>query len=54
MGAFENIVIPAVNNNGNIVDFNGSTATESFNFKTKLTSQTDNNGRINNVEIWFH
>ena len=31
LGAYENIVIPAVNNNGNIVDFNGSTATESFN-----------------------
>ena len=27
--------IPAVNNNGNIVDFNGANATDSFNFKTK-------------------
>ena len=27
--------IPAVNNNGDIVDFNGTNATDSFNFKTK-------------------
>ena len=43
--------IPAVNNNGDIVDFNGDNATDSFNFKTKITGQTDNNGRIDNVEI---
>ena len=43
--------IPAVNNNGDIVDFNGANATDSFNFKTKITGQTDNNGRIDNVEI---
>ena len=43
--------IPAVNNYGDIVDFNGANATDSFNFKTKITGQTDNNGRINNVEI---
>ena len=43
--------IPAVNNAGNIIDFNGANATDSFNFKTKITSQTDNNGRIDNVEI---
>ena len=43
--------IPAVNKNGNIVDFNGANATDSFNFKTKITGQTDNNGRIDNVEI---
>ena len=29
--------------------FNG--ATDSFNFKTKITGQTDNDGRLNNVEI---
>ena len=41
--------IPAVNNNGNIVDFNGANATDSFNFKTKITGQTaanNNNGNI--------
>ena len=27
--------IPAVNNNGNIVDFNGDNTTDSFNFRTK-------------------
>ena len=35
--------IPALNNNGGIVDFNGANATDSFNFKTKITGQTDNN-----------
>ena len=43
--------IPAVNNNRDIVDFNGANATDSFNFKAKITGQTDNNGRIDNVEI---
>ena len=38
-------------NNDNIVEFNGANDTDSFNFKTKLTGQTDNNGRIDNVEI---
>ena len=38
-------------NNGNIVDFNGANATDSFNYKTKITGQTNNNGRIDNVEI---
>ena len=42
--------IPAVNNNGNIVDFNGANATDSFKFKTKRTGQTNNDGRID-VEI---
>ena len=27
--------IPAINNNGAIVDFNGANATDSFNFKPK-------------------
>ena len=43
--------IPAVNNNGNIVEFNGANATDSFNFKAKITGQTDDDGEINNVEI---
>ena len=43
--------ITAVNNNGNIADFNGADATESYIFKTYITGQTDNNGRIDNVEI---
>ena len=35
--------IPAVNNNGNIAECNGANATDSFNFKAKITSQTENN-----------
>ena len=49
--------IPAVDDNGDIVDFNGANSTDSFNFKTKITGQApaDNNngntaGRVN-VEI---
>ena len=42
--------IPAVDNDGDITDFNGANATDSFNFKTKITAQTNNNGTIN-VEI---
>ena len=41
---------PAINNNGDIVDFNGANATDLYNFKTKITGQTNNNGIIN-VEI---
>ena len=33
--------IPAVNNNGDIVNFNGANATDSFNSKAKITCQTD-------------
>ena len=42
--------IPAVNNTVDIVDFNGVNASDSFNFKTKITGQT-NDDEINNVEI---
>ena len=42
--------IPALDNNGNIVDFDGANATNSFNFKTKITGQTNDDGRID-VEI---
>ena len=43
--------IPAANNDGNIVDLNGANATDSFDFKAKITGQTDNNGRIDNVKL---
>ena len=43
--------ILAVNDNGDIVYFNGANATDSFNFKTKIKAQTDDDGEINNVEI---
>ena len=42
--------IPAVNNNGNIVEFNGANATDSFNFKAKITGETGDNG-TKEVEI---
>ena len=35
---------------GDIVNFDGANATDSFNFKTKITDQTNYNGTIN-VEI---
>ena len=41
--------IPAIDNDGGIVNFNGANATDSFNFKTKITGQTaadNNNGNI--------
>ena len=43
--------IPAVDDDGDIVDFNGANATDSFSFKTKITGQIDNNGRMENVEV---
>ena len=43
--------IPAVNTNCDNNDFHGANATDSFNFKAKITGQADNNGRIDNVEI---
>ena len=42
--------IPAINNEGAIINFDGTNATDSFNFKTKITGQTNNDGIIN-VEI---
>ena len=39
------------NNNSNIIDFNGTNATDSFNSKAKITAQTDDDGEIDNVEI---
>ena len=43
--------IPAVNNNGNITNFNEANGTDSFNSKAKITGQTDDNGEIDNVEM---
>ena len=39
--------IPAVNNEGNIVDFNGANASDSFTFKAKVAGQTNDDSRIN-------
>ena len=42
--------MPAVNNNDEIVDFNGTNAcSESFNFKTKITCQTAANNNNSNI-----
>ena len=38
-------------NNSNFVDFNGANATDSFNFKAKITGQTNDDGEIDKVEI---
>ena len=43
--------IPAVNNDGDIVNFNEANATDSFNFKTKITGQTNDDGEISGIEI---
>ena len=43
--------IPAVNNNGAIVNFNEDNDTDSFNFKAKITDQTNDDGEVNDVEI---
>ena len=43
--------IPAVDDNNNIVEFNGTNTADSFNFKAEVTGQTGNNGRIDNAEI---
>ena len=45
--------IPVVNNAGDIVDFTATNTTDSFKFKTKITGQTDNHGRLDDVEIIF-
>ena len=39
-----------MNNNSDVIDFNGANATDSFNFKAKITGQTNDHGIIN-IEI---
>ena len=41
--------ISTVNNDGDIVDFNGANATDSFNLKTKITCQTAGNNNNGNI-----
>ena len=43
--------IPAVDDDGDIVIFNGSNDTDSFNFKSKIIGKTNDDGDIENVEI---
>ena len=42
--------IAAVDDNDDVVNFDRANATDSFNFKTKITNQTDDDGRLD-VEI---
>ena len=42
--------IPAVNDNGDIVEFNEANATDSLNYNAKITGQTGDNG-TKEVEI---
>ena len=42
--------VPAANN-GDIADFNGANATDSFSFKAKITGQTNDGRETDNVEI---
>ena len=41
--------IPDVNNGGDIVDFNGANATDSFNFITKIAGQAADNNNDGNI-----
>ena len=41
--------ITAVNTHGDTVDFDGANATDSFNFKTKITGQTAANNNDGNI-----
>ena len=42
--------IPAINDNGAIVAFNGTNDTDSFNFKSKIIGKTNDDGDIENVK----
>ena len=43
--------MPAVNNKSDIADINRRDAADSFNFKTEIAGQNDNNGKIDDLEI---
>ena len=43
--------IAALDNDSNIVIFNGTDDTDSFNFKLKIIGTTNDDGEIENVEI---
>ena len=46
--------IPAINDNGAIVNLNGDNATDSFNFKTKITCQIADNNNNGNIAGRVH
>ena len=43
--------IPTVNNHGAIVDFNDANATDSFNFKTRITGKIADNNNDNIIRV---
>ena len=43
--------MPAVDDNGDVVAFNGTNDTDSFNFKPNIIGKTNNDGDTENVEI---
>ena len=43
--------IPAVDDEGDIVIFNGANDTDSLNFKSNILGKTNNDGEIENIEI---
>ena len=43
--------IPTLNNAGNVIDFTNTNTIDSFKFKTKIIGQTNNDRRIDGVEI---
>ena len=45
--------IPAVDDDGAIFIFNGANDTDSLNFKSKIIGKTNDDGDIENIEIWF-
>ena len=45
--------MPVVNNDGDIVDINGANATDSFNFKAKITGQTNDDGNMNQHDMAY-
>ena len=45
--------IPAVDDNGAIVDFNGANSTDPFNFKTKITTNHKNLQKQNNKDLFI-
>ena len=45
--------VPAVDDQDDIEDFDGANATDSFNFKTKITRKTNYDGEMV-LKYWFH
>ena len=46
--------IPAVDNDGDIVIFDGNNDTDSLNFKSNITGMTNDDGDIEIMKYWNH